>query len=166
MWEPRRLTPLLASMACYRDSFTFTDYDVVGRPGQLSNPPALPSSLPPAFLHSENHLHHPKTCALDISQISVGFSFKLEQKHHVHSLFRVFITHFRDSCFAVLPFSLSDSKAAWMYNFVLRKFIKFEFQVQLYEKILIKPKSARRNLLQTFDVKFHLNQQRRLGNGT
>jgi hypothetical protein len=23
MWEPRRLTTLLASMACYRDSFTF-----------------------------------------------------------------------------------------------------------------------------------------------
>jgi hypothetical protein len=27
MWQPRRLTTLRASMACYRDSFAFLPYD-------------------------------------------------------------------------------------------------------------------------------------------
>jgi hypothetical protein len=29
MWEPRRLTTLLASTACYRDSFTFAFYILI-----------------------------------------------------------------------------------------------------------------------------------------
>jgi hypothetical protein len=29
MWEPRRLTTLLAFMACYRDSFTFFHKEIV-----------------------------------------------------------------------------------------------------------------------------------------
>jgi hypothetical protein len=29
MWEPRRLTTLRASTACYRDSFTFTSHTIL-----------------------------------------------------------------------------------------------------------------------------------------
>jgi hypothetical protein len=36
MWEPRRLTTLWASMACYRNSFTFTDKEAA-EPDRVPN---------------------------------------------------------------------------------------------------------------------------------
>jgi hypothetical protein len=35
MWEPRRLTTLWASMACYRDSFTFFFFTFFRNVGEL-----------------------------------------------------------------------------------------------------------------------------------
>jgi hypothetical protein len=61
MWEPRRLTNLWPSTACYRKALPFSsfDFDIFGRLGPLSNPV---SSHP-----SETTLHHSITHTLDIT---------------------------------------------------------------------------------------------------